>query len=254
MRVNYHTHTYRCGHARGTEEDYVKAAVEGGVEILGFSEHCTYLMHPGATEKDHLRMEDLPAYAQAVRNAAAAHKNEIRVHLGIEAEYFPETFPQLRSVLRDQGIEYLLLGQHFLDSPTAQRTRNEISDPKILEHYCDQIIEGMQTGAFTYVAHPDCILFLGDRGILKQQLHRICKEAKSCELPLEINLLGIHKNKHYPCREFFELLAEEGNTVIFGADAHQPERFLNREAEEKGLELVKQYGLHLIDQVPFRSI
>lgn len=34
MRVNYHTHTYRCGHAKGTEEEYVKAAIEGGLEVL----------------------------------------------------------------------------------------------------------------------------------------------------------------------------------------------------------------------------
>lgn len=179
MRVNYHTHTYRCGHAQGTEEDYVKAAIEGGMEILGFADHCTYLLHPEATQKRCLTLQEFPEYAAAVREAAERHKDQIRVHLGVEAEYFPETF---------------------------------------------------------------------------QQLRRICREAKSCDLPLEINLLGIHKQKHYPCREFFELLAEEGNTVIFGADAHQPERFLNHEAEKKGLELVGQYGLNLIETTPFRPI
>ena len=49
MRVNYHTHTVRCGHAKGTEEEYVQAAIAGGVEILGISEHSTHLMHPGST-------------------------------------------------------------------------------------------------------------------------------------------------------------------------------------------------------------
>ena len=253
MRVNYHTHTVRCGHARGTEEEYVKAAVEGGMEILGFSEHCTYLMHPDATDKPHLTRQQLPEYVRSVREAGEKYGDKIQVHAGMEVEYFPKTFPELASLLRDHGIEYLLLGQHFLDSPTAQRTRNEIYDPKILEHYCDQIIEGMQTGAFTYVAHPDCILFLGDRTLLKQQLRRICREAKNCDLPLEINLLGIHKNKHYPCKEFFELLAEEGNTVILGADAHQPERFLNHEAEKTAQTIINRYQLHLIETTPFRK-
>ncbi|MBR4864148.1 MAG: histidinol-phosphatase [Oscillospiraceae bacterium] len=252
MRVNYHTHTVLCGHARGTEEEYVKAAVEGGMEILGFSEHCTYLMHPHATDKPCLTLQQLPEHIRAIRAAGEKYRDSIRVHAGMEVEYFPETFAELANILRDQGVEYLLLGQHFLDSPLGQRTRNEIYDPAILTHYCDQVIEGMQTGAFTYVAHPDCILFLGDRGLLKQQLRRICREAKACGLPLEINLLGIHKQKHYPCTEYFELLAEEGNTVIFGADAHQPERFLNYEAETKGKALVEQYGLHLVETVPFR--
>lgn len=251
MRVNYHTHTCRCGHGQGTEEEYVKAAMEGGLEVLGFAEHCTYLMHPGSTDKPHLDMAGLTEYADTVRLLAKTWEKDIEVHLGIEAEYYPETHKELCAVLRDQGVEYMLLGQHFLDSPTGQRTRNEIYDPQILEHYCDQVIEGIQTGTFTYVAHPDCILFLGDRGLLKDQLRRICREAKDCGLPLEINLLGIHKNKHYPCREFFELLAEEGNTVILGADAHQPERFCSHSAEEKALELVRQYGLERTERVSF---
>lgn len=250
MRVNYHTHTVRCGHAKGTEEEYVKAAIESGMEVLGFSEHCTFLMHPGVTDKPHLDRNGLAEYADTVRALQKAYAKDITIHLGIEAEYYPATHQELCHVLQDQGIEYILLGQHFLDSPAAQRTRNEIFDPKILEHYCDQVIEGMQTGTFTYVAHPDCILFLGDRGLLKNQLRRICVEAKACNLPLEVNLLGIHKNKHYPCREFFELLAEEGNTVIFGADAHQPERFLNHAAEEKARKLVAEYGLTLMETVP----
>lgn len=253
MRVNYHTHTVRCGHGRGTEAEYVKAAIAGGVEILGFSEHCTFLMHPEATEKPHLSRKQLSEYALTVRDLSQEYQGDIEIHLGIEAEYFPDTFPELCSILRDHGVEYLLLGQHFLDSPYGQRTRNEIWDPAILRHYCDQIIEGMQTGAFTYVAHPDCILFLGDRSLLREQLRRICREAKSCDLPLEINLLGIHKQKHYPCKELFELLAEEGNTVILGADAHQPERFLNYDAEESAHKIIKEYGLKLIETVPFRS-
>lgn len=254
MRVNYHTHTCRCGHGQGTEEEYVKAAIEGGMEILGFAEHCTYLMHPGSTDKAHMDMESFLQYAHTVRQLKKDYEKDITIHLGIEAEYYPATHKELCKVLRDQGVEYLLLGQHFLDSPTGQRTRNEICDPKILEHYCDQIIEGMQTGTFSYVAHPDCILFLGDRGLLKEQLRRICVEAKSCGLPLEINLLGIHKNKHYPCREYFELLAEYDNTVIFGADAHQPERFLNFDAENKAMEIVKQYGLKYTETVEFQKI
>ena len=28
MKANYHTHTARCGHATGTDEDYVLAAIE----------------------------------------------------------------------------------------------------------------------------------------------------------------------------------------------------------------------------------
>ncbi|MFR6590052.1 MAG: PHP domain-containing protein [Gallintestinimicrobium sp.] len=38
-KTNYHTHTKRCMHAEGTEADYVKAALNAGLDVLGFSDH-----------------------------------------------------------------------------------------------------------------------------------------------------------------------------------------------------------------------
>ncbi len=37
---NYHTHTSRCGHAGGSDEEYVQAAIKAGYQILGFSDHA----------------------------------------------------------------------------------------------------------------------------------------------------------------------------------------------------------------------
>ena len=39
MIANYHTHTFRCHHALGTDEDYVTSAIANGIQILGFSDH-----------------------------------------------------------------------------------------------------------------------------------------------------------------------------------------------------------------------
>ena len=36
MRANYHNHTFRCGHAIGKEEEYLKRAIDAGLEIFGF--------------------------------------------------------------------------------------------------------------------------------------------------------------------------------------------------------------------------
>ena len=37
MTANYHTHTWRCNHASGTEREYIEKAIESGIRILGFS-------------------------------------------------------------------------------------------------------------------------------------------------------------------------------------------------------------------------
>ena len=39
MNYNYHTHTYRCGHATGNEEEYILFAIENGIKYMGFADH-----------------------------------------------------------------------------------------------------------------------------------------------------------------------------------------------------------------------
>ena len=43
MFANYHTHTYRCQHASGSDREYVEAAIETGLKVLGFSDHCPWV-------------------------------------------------------------------------------------------------------------------------------------------------------------------------------------------------------------------
>ena len=47
MIANYHTHTHRCNHAIGREEDYVKEALKAGLQILGWADHTPYLFPNG---------------------------------------------------------------------------------------------------------------------------------------------------------------------------------------------------------------
>ena len=42
MRTNYHTHTTRCLHATGSDEEFVLSAIKGGYQELGFSDHTPH--------------------------------------------------------------------------------------------------------------------------------------------------------------------------------------------------------------------
>ena len=42
QKFNLHTHTFRCGHASGTDDQMVLSAIEAGFELLGFSDHMPY--------------------------------------------------------------------------------------------------------------------------------------------------------------------------------------------------------------------
>ena len=67
LKSNWHTHTYRCGHAIGTEEEYVLAAIKAGVKRLGFSDHCPF---PGIYQ-DRARM-DYEEFEDVLRRALGA--------------------------------------------------------------------------------------------------------------------------------------------------------------------------------------
>jgi len=255
MIANYHTHTYRCNHARGEEEEYVLCAIERGLDILGFSDHTPYIFPDNYYSRIRMRPEELEDYCDTVLQLRKKYADRIQIPLGLEAEYYPAFFPRLLEFLRDSPVEYLLLGQHYSGNGIGEHYNGApFTDESILKTYCHQTAEAMSTGVFTYFAHPDLIHYRGDPGTYAHHMRLICREAKSCGIPLEINLLGILEKRHYPVRLFWELAAEEGCPVVLGVDAHDSRQLLAASAEEEALEMIRQMGLTLLDQVPLRSI
>ena len=255
MRANYHTHTWRCNHATGVEEDYVKTAIQQEFDILGFSDHTPQFFPEGYRSGFRMGAEELAGYCSVVRDLQDRYSDKIRIHMGLEVEYYPALFSQLIPVLQDQGIEYLLLGQHFIGNEQNQPYSGAPTvEEAVLRQYCAQSMDAMQTGLFTYFAHPDLLRFEGEDAVYRQYMRRLCQEAKSCGLPLEMNLLGLWSGRNYPDGRFWELAAEEGCQVVLGWDAHAPEQLLKPQAEQRLREEVRRLGLNLLDTVTLRSI
>lgn len=255
MIANYHTHTWRCNHAAGAEEDYVKTAIEQGFDILGFSDHTPQFFPEGYVSRIRMMPEEFPNYCRVIRDLRDRYSSQIQIHVGLEAEYYPALFSDLLSAARDQGIEYLLLGQHYLENEQYQPYNGApTADETILRRYCEQSMDAMQTGVFTYFAHPDLIHFQGDPAIYRKHMRRLCQEAKSCGLPLEMNLLGLWSGRHYPDMRFWSLAAEEGCQAILGWDAHDPQQLRKPEAEQTLRKAATRLGLELLDTVAFRPI
>ena len=255
MIANYHTHTWRCNHAVGREEAYVQAALDRHFEILGFSDHTPYVFPEGYYSGFRMRMDQFQDYCNIVHLLRRKYAGKIQIPLGVEVEYYPAFFPQLLPILQDAGIEYMLLGQHFVGNEIGEHySGNPTADEAILQRYCEQVADAMQTGLFTYLAHPDLINFKGDEKTFRKHMRLICREAKSCGYPLELNMLGSWSGRNYPNLGFWEMAAEEGCDVILGCDAHAPEHILKESTERKLLQMVDLLGLHLLETVPLRGI
>ncbi|HQL41609.1 MAG TPA: PHP domain-containing protein, partial [Candidatus Omnitrophota bacterium] len=58
--VDYHMHTFLCGHAIGEPQEYVEQALALGLQEIGFSDHAPLVSHedPSIT----MSFEQLPRY------------------------------------------------------------------------------------------------------------------------------------------------------------------------------------------------
>ena len=255
MIANYHTHTPLCRHAKGTILEYAQAAHDAGLKILGFSDHTPYCFPDGYYS--HMRMYpgQLEGYVREVLDAREVFRGQMEIPLGLEVEYYPKCWKETLEMVRDSGIEYFLLGQHWCGNEfDAPYNGNPTDREEDLARYCNQVMDALQTGLFTYIAHPDLIHFVGSEKVYRRHMARLCKEARSCGVPVEINLLGLCTNRHYPNIHFWEAAAEENCPVVIGVDAHSPAAFGDTETEGRAKEMVSQFGLQLIETPKLRSI
>lgn len=255
MICNLHTHTFRCNHASGTEREYIENAVKYGLKTLGFSDHSPYIF-PGTYYSGYrMRPELQEDYAKTLLALREEYKGVIDIKIGYEAEYYPKYFEKTLNFFREIPIDYLILGQHFiLNELNGQYAPVRTEDEFILKTYVDETCEAMETNLFTYMAHPDLVLYTGDEEIYKKHYSRLIECSKKTGVPLEINLLGVRDHRHYPSDKFFSLCGELGATVCIGCDAHSPDVTVDVESFEKALKMIEKYSLNYCEKPELKPV
>lgn len=249
MIYNYHTHTYLCNHATGTIEEYVVRAIEGGIKYMGFSGHIPFVGVDGLQSRYRIGTDEIDTYVSEVKRLRKKYKKQIDIKLGFEMEYYPENFDDMFRTALDSGAEYLIMGEHFVENETQEGVRPTLSatdDVSKLETYVNTVCEGIERGVFTYVAHPDIFFFDGDEDVYKEKMRILCRCAKKCDVPLEINLLGVREGRIYPRDIFWQVAGEEKVSVTIGFDAHNPIDAFDSVSLERANELIRKYKLNYI--------
>ena len=221
MTYNYHAHTARCGHATGTEEAYILRAIEGGITHMGFSDHLPYIFPDGFRSHYRVPMEQAGEYMSSLRALREKYKGQINLKIGFEMEYYPSYFSEMLAVARSLESEYLILGQHFSadEHPNGFYVVNPTDNLTLLEEYVTNVLAAMDTGVFSYIAHPDIFNFTGDSALYDAQMRKICAAAREHNIPLEINFLGIRSKRCYPREDFWASAGQEQSPVTFGFDS-----------------------------------
>lgn len=265
MNANYHTHTYRCKHAIGDIQDYIKEAEIGKLEVLGFSDHCPF---PGDTERTwfDVRMseKEAPEYIDLINKEQANTK--IKLLKGFECEYSPEFDSWYKDfLLGELNADYLVLGQHWYSLYGDYLFCPEIKDTATLLKYFDELIKAMQTKYFAFLAHPDIIFLKGNEwnDTYKSAYSDIIDLAIELDMPLEINGYGTYKKPlpngknntrqktqtrfQYPYDKFWELVKEKGAKVICNSDAHDPK--LVAKNRDRALDYAKLFDFSPVTEI-----
>ena len=112
MKTNYHTHTTRCHHATGSDEEFVLSAIKGGYQELGFSDHTPWKYHTDYISDIRMLPEELPGYVESIRSLQEKYKNQISIKIGLECEYFPEYIHWLKGIIKEYKLDYIIFGNH----------------------------------------------------------------------------------------------------------------------------------------------
>lgn len=257
MKYNYHTHTARCFHAKGSDEEYVIAAIEAGFDEIGFADHSPWNFK-GFVSRMRMHESELEQYCSSIKSLREKYKDKISIKLGLECEYFPQYLPWLKEEIEKNEIDFLILGHHFCGDEINGVYNGAITEKEDILNYCDDVLKAMDTGLFAYVAHPDLFMrgYEGFDEVCREVSEKIIRRAIETDTPLEYNLLGLRHgiadNKPgYPHPEFWRLAGELKPKVIVGVDAHYPEAYKEYEDFKAGYETLEKLGLTPVEKIKF---
>jgi histidinol-phosphatase (PHP family) len=257
---NYHTHTFRCGHASGDVDDYVVAAHAAGLTELGFSDHVPF--PDGLWPESRMTMDEVVGYLAAIKAAAAVERSPaeggMKILAGFECEWRPDMESYLRDLVPSLGLDYLVAGVHWVPFGGEWIPTTHITRPRELRAFTDYTVKTIRSGLFDFLAHPDifCARWYAWNDEARACAKEILRTAEAEHLPLEINGYGLRKpytdsaegrRPQYPCLHFWELAADYDIDVLVNSDAH---RAMDVAASlDEGRSIAELFGLRLIDRI-----
>jgi len=202
--------------------------------------------------------DELDGYVSSVRRLAKENSGKIDIHLGLEAEYYPEYMNWLRDTRDQYGIEYLLFGNHY-DRVREDFYFGVLRSPEDVRRYARHAVRAIESGLFTCMAHPDLYMqgYARFDAECRSAGRDLCQAAREHSVVLEYNLSGLYnhfrRGAGYPCPEFWEIAAEEKAEAIIGIDAHSPDRFGNRELFDLAVMHLRTLGIRRRESIAEQS-
>lgn len=235
MKFDLHTHHDRCGHAVGRIEDYIQAAMEQELDVIGISDHSPFF----AEEKDHpepkiaMPRSEFETYVQEVLSLKEKYKGKIKVLLGVESDFFPEHVPVYKQWLSKYPFDYIIGSVHrsggiSIFNRNRWKRLNDAQKLEVKEDYYDLIERSARSGLFQVLGHIDAMKanYPPFSDIKTDRVEQTLKAIAESGTSIEVNTSGKTKEVGgwYPSDEILEMALHYRVDITFGSDAHLPER------------------------------
>ncbi|RMF53556.1 MAG: histidinol-phosphatase HisJ family protein [Chloroflexota bacterium] len=232
ISVDYHTHHWRCGHAQGQIEDYIKQALALGMSQIGISDHAPIYWQDGDDPMPKIAMakSELPAYVDEVLRLKQKYADRIAVRLGLEVDYIEGAESLCAELLAPYPFDYLIGSVHYVYGRNVYDTAmwQGVSDPlPTYAEYYRLLSKSAQCGLFDIIAHSTAIVALAPKPIpsaiepLQEAALGAIRQADVC---VEINTSGYRKlgTEPFPTARMIGRARDLGIPLTFGSDAHHP--------------------------------
>lgn len=235
---NYHTHTNFCDGKNSPEEIVIEAIRQGCTE-LGFSGHS----HTYFDESYCMTQAGTQAYITVIRELQKKYCGKIRIHLGIEQDYY-STAPTCE-------YDYVIGSVHYVKKDGCFLPVDESKDIQLenvrrfyngdfygfIEDYYETVADVYNKTRCQIIGHFDLIKKFNDSHDLFDPQHPRYQAAvnkalavlKASSAVLEVNTGGIARgyiNEPYPAASILDQWLKAGKDIMFASDCHNAEQLL----------------------------
>lgn len=242
--IDLHTHHDRCGHATGTLREYVEAALDMGVSVLGLSDHTPLFNavedHP--IPRAAMPRSEFPSYLAEAAALRAEFAGRIDVLVSAEADYSSGRMDSYLEALSAESLDYVIGSVHVLDGQdifAAQRWVGDWSDSALAavkSRFFGLVAESARSGLFDVIGHVDALK--GSFPRLSEVPVPAAADAMLAAIAgsgcvMEINTSGDTKpcGGWYPDYDIIDRAYHHGVRITFASDAHRPDRICDQFAE-----------------------
>lgn len=254
----------------GLIESFVEAAAARGVDELGFTEHLYRCREAAPVLGPFWERETRPDLAAATKKmveddltlslddyvvaVTAAKDRGLPVKLGLELDFFPETYDAVLDLIDPYPWDYLIGSVHWvvgwaIDSLEQVHEFDRRGVDQAWADYFALEAELARRGGVDVLAHVDVCKKYGHRPAVEPiELYRAVIEAAAANgIAVEVSSQGLRNPARdvYPSPVFLQMFHDAGVAITLASDAHLVEQVAHGTNEVRAAARAAGYDRHL---------